>query len=128
MGSSLDSSLDHIVLVNNAKRALQAVALKLTYQPIYSVDHREVDSVETLLRWRISPGKLAAAQDFRSVFRDPMLSLSIRDFVLSTTLRQAGAGVRKGMISAESASMRPPSISAPGILPYASPTWCRISA
>ena len=34
-------------------------------------------------------GRLAVAQDFRSVFRDPMLSLSIRDFVLSTTLRQA---------------------------------------
>jgi len=89
VGSSLDSSLDHIVLVNNAKRALQRGRFELTYQPIYSVDHREVDSVETLLRWRLGPGQLAAAQDFRSVFRDPSLSLSIRDFVLSTTLRQA---------------------------------------
>lgn len=89
MGLSVDSSLDHIVLVNNAKRALERGRFELTYQPIYSVDHREVDSVETLLRWRISPGRLAEAQDFRSVFRDPMLSLSIRDFVLSTTLRQA---------------------------------------
>lgn len=89
MGLSVDSSLDHIVLINNAKRALERGRFELTYQPIYSVDHREVDSVETLLRWRLSPGRLAVAQDFRSVFRDPTLSLSIRDFVLSTTLRQA---------------------------------------
>ncbi|MFL0693588.1 MAG: EAL domain-containing protein [Agrobacterium tumefaciens] len=73
----MDSSLDHVVLVNNAKRALERGRFELTYQPIYSVDQREVDSVETLLRWRIAPGRLAAAQDFRAVFRDPMMSLSI---------------------------------------------------
>ena len=62
MGLSVDSSLDHIVLINNAKRALERGRFELTYQPIYSVDHREVDSVETLLRWRLSPGRLAVAK------------------------------------------------------------------
>ena len=44
MGSSLDSTLDQIILVNNAKRALERGRFELTYQPTYSVDQREVDS------------------------------------------------------------------------------------
>jgi hypothetical protein len=103
MGWSLDSSLDHIVLVNNAKRALERGRFELTYQPIYSVDQREVDSVETLLRWRLGPDRRPRCARLR-------------------------AGGRRGMISGGSASMPPPSTSVPGILPCASPTWCRISA
>ncbi|WP_246085026.1 EAL domain-containing protein [Rhizobium glycinendophyticum] len=85
----MDSSLDQLVLVNNAKRALDRGHFELIYQPVYSVDHREVDSLETLLRWRTRPNMLAAAQEFRAIFRDPALSLSIRDFVLEKTLSQA---------------------------------------
>ncbi|UJW76473.1 EAL domain-containing protein [Rhizobium sp. SL42] len=87
----MDSGLNHVVLVNNARRALEKGRFELIYQPIYSVGHREVDSLETLLRWRMEPGKLAAAQEFRGIFRDPSMSLSIRNFVLENTIRQAAA-------------------------------------
>lgn len=82
------SDLDSIVLVNNARRALDRGRFELIYQPIYSVNQREVATVETLLRWRMRPGHLTAAQDFSAVFNDRRMALSIRDFVLATTLRQ----------------------------------------
>ncbi|QLF69777.1 EAL domain-containing protein [Peteryoungia desertarenae] len=85
----MDSGLNHIVLAHNAKRALSRGRFFLTYQPIYSVGTREVDSVETLLRWRMSDGQLAAAEQFSSIFRDPVLSRAICDFVIDNTVRQA---------------------------------------
>lgn len=81
--------LEQIVLVSNARRALDRGQFELIYQPIYSVDQREVASFETLLRWRTGPDRLKAAQDFSAVFADRRMALSIRDFVLATTLRQA---------------------------------------
>ena len=85
----MDSGLNHIVLAHNARRALSRGRFFLTYQPIYSVGTREVDSVETLLRWRMGDGQLAAAEQFSSIFRDPLLSRAICDFVIENTVRQA---------------------------------------
>ncbi|KPF46927.1 EAL domain-containing protein [Rhizobium sp. G187] len=84
----MNSDLDSLVLVNNARRALDRGRFELIYQPIYSVNQREVATVETLLRWRMRPGHLTAAQDFSAIFGDRRMALSIRDFVLATTLRQ----------------------------------------
>lgn len=85
----MDRGLNHIVLAHNARRALLRGRFFLTYQPIYSVGTREVDSVESLLRWRMGSGQLAAAEQFSSIFRDPALSRAICDFVIDNTIRQA---------------------------------------
>jgi len=71
--------------------ALERDELELVFQPEVDAPTLEVGLVETLLRWRLPDGRLAAPGEFLAVAEESGLILDISDWVLRSAIETAEA-------------------------------------
>ncbi|MEO1369804.1 MAG: EAL domain-containing protein, partial [Acidobacteriota bacterium] len=95
--SELDEgSGDRLALDRRLRRALEADALELHYQPIVDVGRGAVVAMEALLRWRQGDGELWRPERFLDVAEATGLVVPLGRWVLRTACADAAAWRRDG--------------------------------
>ena len=90
-------SQDRLELENDLRRALTLNQMEVHYQPKSEVQTGRVSSVEALLRWRHPTRGLVSPTEFVPLAEECGLILSIGEWVLRESCKQARAWQRAGM-------------------------------
>ena len=90
-------SQDRLELENDLRRALALNQMEVHYQPKSEVQTGRVSSVEALLRWRHPTRGLVSPTEFVPLAEECGLILSIGEWVLRESCKQARAWQRAGM-------------------------------
>ena len=86
--SMTDAALEHMILENKLRKALESKEFLLYYQPKQSLLGGKIVGLEALLRWRQADGDMLLPTKFISLAEEAGLIIPIGEWVLSTACLQ----------------------------------------
>jgi diguanylate cyclase (GGDEF)-like protein len=85
----LEAASAKFIVEQGLRGALDKGEFELVFQPEFSVESRNVELVEALIRWRQPGGRLASPGEFLSVAEESGLIMEMSDWVLRTAVETA---------------------------------------
>jgi diguanylate cyclase (GGDEF)-like protein len=86
--SMTDAALEHMILENKLRKALESKEFLLYYQPKQSLSGGKIVGLEALLRWRQADGDMLLPTKFISLAEEAGLIIPIGEWVLSAACLQ----------------------------------------
>ena len=96
-----EDAVNRLQLETDLRAAIDEDRLELHYQPVHSLTHDRVETVEALVRWRRSPDTLANPAEFIPVAEEIGLMGPIGRWVLREACRQRVEWGAKGQCAAD---------------------------
>lgn len=88
-GDLLEAASAKFAVEQGLRRALDKDEFELVFQPEFSIESRNVELVEALIRWRQPDGRLASPGEFLSIAEESGLIMEMSDWVLRTAVEAA---------------------------------------
>lgn len=88
-GDLLEAASAKFAVEQGLRRALDKNEFELVFQPEFSIESRNVELVEALIRWRQPDGRLASPGEFLSIAEESGLIMEMSDWVLRTAVEAA---------------------------------------